>query len=50
MPDGNADVLLPGGKYNLSDVAARIGLSQLKQLDGFNEQAAGSWWRATSSD
>jgi hypothetical protein len=34
-PDGNADVLLPGGKYNLSDVSASIGLSQLKQLDGF---------------
>jgi dTDP-4-amino-4,6-dideoxygalactose transaminase len=36
--DGNADVLLPGGKYNLSDVAARIGLSQLRQLDGFNDK------------
>jgi dTDP-4-amino-4,6-dideoxygalactose transaminase len=35
-PDGTADVLLPGGKYNLSDVAARIGLSQLKQLEAFN--------------
>jgi dTDP-4-amino-4,6-dideoxygalactose transaminase len=34
--DGNADVLLPGGKYNLSDVSARIGVSQLKQLEGFN--------------
>ena len=34
-PDGNADVLLPGGKYNLSDVSACIGVSQLKQLDGF---------------
>jgi hypothetical protein len=33
--EGNADVLLPGGKYNLSDVSARIGLSQLEQLDGF---------------
>jgi dTDP-4-amino-4,6-dideoxygalactose transaminase len=37
-PDGSADVLLPGGKYNLSDVAARIGLSQLKQLEGFNDK------------
>jgi dTDP-4-amino-4,6-dideoxygalactose transaminase len=34
-PDGNADVLLAGGKYNLSDVSARIGLSQLRQLDSF---------------
>jgi dTDP-4-amino-4,6-dideoxygalactose transaminase len=33
--DGSADVLLPGGKYNLSDVSACIGISQLKQLDGF---------------
>jgi dTDP-4-amino-4,6-dideoxygalactose transaminase len=37
-PDGGSDVLLPGGKYNLSDVSARIGLSQLKQLDGFIER------------
>ena len=36
QPDGEQDVLLPGGKYNLSDVSARIGLSQLKQLEGFN--------------
>jgi len=36
--DGSADVLLPGGKYNLSDVAARIGLSQLKQLEDFNDK------------
>jgi hypothetical protein len=33
--DGGADVLLPGGKYNLSDVSAAIGLAQLQQLDGF---------------
>jgi len=36
--EGNADVLLPGGKYNLSDVAACIGLSQLRQLEGFNDK------------
>jgi len=36
--DGNADVLVPGGKYNLSDVSARIGISQLQQLDGFIER------------
>lgn len=34
--EGNMDVGLPGGKYNLSDVAARIGLGQLKRLDSFN--------------
>jgi dTDP-4-amino-4,6-dideoxygalactose transaminase len=34
--DGSADVLLPGGKYNLSDVSARIGLAQLAKLEDFN--------------
>src|SRR5262249_42013728 len=34
--DGNADVLLPGGKYNLSDVSASIGLAQLERLEEFN--------------
>lgn len=34
--EGNHDVLLAGGKYNLSDVAARVGVGQLRQLDGFN--------------
>lgn len=33
--DNNVDVMQPGGKFNLSDVAARIGLSQLAQLDAF---------------
>jgi hypothetical protein len=37
-PDGSADVLLPGGKYNLSDVSACIGLFQLKQLEDFNSK------------
>jgi dTDP-4-amino-4,6-dideoxygalactose transaminase len=35
-PDGAADVLLPGGKYNLSDVSARIGITQLAKLESFN--------------
>lgn len=30
------DTLLAGGKYNLSDVAAAVGLGQLKRLEGFN--------------
>jgi hypothetical protein len=34
-PDG-FDTLLPGGKYNLSDVAAAVGLGQLKRLEEFN--------------
>jgi dTDP-4-amino-4,6-dideoxygalactose transaminase len=33
---GNMEVSIAGGKYNLSDVAARIGLSQLQRLDQFN--------------
>lgn len=33
LPDGTRDVDFPAGKFNLSDVSARIGLSQLRQLD-----------------
>lgn len=36
--NGDLDVELPGGKYNLSDVAARVGLGQLQQLDHFNSR------------
>lgn len=36
--DNNVDVMLAGGKYNLSDVAARVGLGQLPQLDAFCER------------
>ncbi|SMC29277.1 hypothetical protein SAMN02745857_03734 [Andreprevotia lacus DSM 23236] len=36
FPDGTMDVDLPGGKYNLTDVAAAIGLGQLKHIDAFN--------------
>jgi dTDP-4-amino-4,6-dideoxygalactose transaminase len=32
------DVDVVGGKFNLTDVAARIGLGQLKQLAGFTEK------------
>jgi dTDP-4-amino-4,6-dideoxygalactose transaminase len=32
------DVLFAGGKANLTDVAARVGLGQLRQLEGFNER------------
>lgn len=34
--DGGMDVSVAGGKYNLTDVSARIGLSQLARLDEFN--------------
>ena len=36
LPDGTRDVEVAGGKYNMSDVSARIGLSQLAQLERFN--------------
>jgi dTDP-4-amino-4,6-dideoxygalactose transaminase len=32
------DTLLPGGKANLSDVAAAVGLGQLKRLEEFNSR------------
>jgi dTDP-4-amino-4,6-dideoxygalactose transaminase len=35
-PDGEIDVMFPGAKSNLSDVAAQIGIDQLRRLDGFN--------------
>lgn len=34
--DGTMDVDVPGGKYNLTDVAAAVGLGQLSHLDAFN--------------
>jgi dTDP-4-amino-4,6-dideoxygalactose transaminase len=34
--DGGAEVFLPGGKANLSDVAAAVGLGQLRRLEAFN--------------
>jgi dTDP-4-amino-4,6-dideoxygalactose transaminase len=34
--DGEIDVAFPGSKSNLSDVAAQIGIDQLRRLDGFN--------------
>lgn len=35
-PDGGMDVDVAGGKYNLTDIAARIGLGQLHRIDEFN--------------
>ncbi|MEY3201460.1 MAG: hypothetical protein RIR70_1010 [Pseudomonadota bacterium] len=34
--DGGMDVAEVGGKYNLTDIAAAIGLHQLRQLEDFN--------------
>ena len=36
FPDGTYDCDLLGGKANLTDIAAAIGLGQLKRLDAFN--------------
>ncbi len=36
FPDGGMDVDVAGGKSNLTDIAARIGLGQLPHLDAFN--------------
>lgn len=35
-PDGEMDVAVAGGKYNMTDVAARIGLGQIELLEAFN--------------
>jgi len=36
--EGEIDVKRASGKSNLSDVAAQVGIDQLKRLDGFNER------------
>jgi hypothetical protein len=36
LPDGTMDVDVLGGKANLTDIAAAIGLGQLERLDAFN--------------
>lgn len=33
---GEVDVMFPGAKSNLTDIAAQIGIGQLRRLDGFN--------------
>ena len=35
LADGTRDVDYPGGKFNMSDVSACLGLAQLKQLDSW---------------
>ncbi|HVY06397.1 MAG TPA: DegT/DnrJ/EryC1/StrS aminotransferase family protein [Burkholderiales bacterium] len=36
LADGTRDVEVVAGKYNMSDVSARLGLAQLERLDEFN--------------
>jgi dTDP-4-amino-4,6-dideoxygalactose transaminase len=38
LPDRTRDVAFPGGKFNLSDINARIGVDQLARLPGFLAQ------------
>jgi hypothetical protein len=35
---GEIDVMFPGAKSNLTDVAAQIGIDQLRRLEGFNQR------------
>ena len=53
LPDGTRDVDEPGGKFNLSDVAARLGLEQLAHLDAWcrrREQLAHLYFEAFAGD
>ncbi|OBQ27228.1 MAG: aminotransferase DegT, partial [Anabaena sp. MDT14b] len=36
LADGTRDVSVAGGKFNMSDVSARLGLAQLEKLDTWN--------------
>ncbi len=36
LPDGTLDVMRPASKHNMTDVAACVGLNQLRRLDEFN--------------
>ena len=38
FPDGTNDVTRPASKHNMTDVAAAVGLGQLRHLDGFNQK------------
>ena len=37
-PAGEIDVMFPGAKSNLTDIAAQIGIDQLRRLDAFNDR------------
>ena len=49
---GEVDVMFPGAKSNLTDVAAQVGIDQLRRLDGFNArrlELAASYYQAFGS-
>jgi dTDP-4-amino-4,6-dideoxygalactose transaminase len=53
LTDGTRDVEEPGGKYNMSDVSARLGLEQLAHLDewcGARERLAAHYFRCLEGD
>jgi dTDP-4-amino-4,6-dideoxygalactose transaminase len=53
LADGTRDVTEPGGKYNLSDVSARLGLEQLPHLDEWcraRERLAAHYFRCLEGD
>jgi hypothetical protein len=53
LPDGTRDVEAPGGKFNLSDVAARLGLAQLAHLDAWcaaRARLAGRYFECLAGD
>lgn len=53
LPDGTRDIDVAGGKYNLSDVAARLGLAQLPHLASWcaaRERLAGLYFEAFAGD
>lgn len=40
LPDGTRDINVAGGKFNLNDVSARLGIAQLAQLDAWCDRRA----------
>jgi dTDP-4-amino-4,6-dideoxygalactose transaminase len=49
---GEVDIMFPGAKSNLTDVAAQVGIDQLRRLDGFNArrlELAGRYYEAFGS-
>jgi len=53
LDDGTRDVAVTGGKYNLSDVSARLGLEQLPHLDAWcrqRERLAAAYFAALEGD
>ncbi len=53
LADGTRDVAFPGGKFNLPDVNARIGLGQLERLEEFNarrRELAADYFRCWHTD